>query len=126
MDATVTVRLIVTDVAASVAFYAGPLGFALETQTPAFAAVAKGGLRLFLSGTTSVAGKPLPDGTVQSPGGWGRFMLPVTDLTAEIARLRAAGVRFRSEPIAGPAGTFAILDDPSGNAVELWQPADHH
>lgn len=126
MDATVTVRLIVADVAAAVAFYTGALGFALETETPAFGAVAKGGLRLFLSGPRSIAGKPLADGTVPSPGGWNRVMLAVTDIAAEIARLKAAGVPFRGEPVTGPAGTLAILDDPSGNPIELWQAADHH
>ncbi|MCC6735147.1 MAG: VOC family protein [Bauldia sp.] len=126
MEAGVTIRLIVTDVAAATAFYTGALGFSKETETPAFGAVAKGGLKLFLSGPKSAAGKPLPDGTVQSPGGWNRVMLAVTDIAAEMARLTAAGVRFRSEPVTGPAGTFAILDDPSGNPIELWQAATHH
>lgn len=125
MDTTVSVRIVVADVPAAVAFYTGPLGFALEAQTPAFAAVVKDGLKLLLSGPKSAGGKPLADGTVQAPGGWNRIMLTVTDVSAEMARLKAAGVPFRGEPVTGPAGTLAILDDPSGNPIELWQPAAH-
>jgi predicted enzyme related to lactoylglutathione lyase len=125
MDTTISVRIVVVDVAAAAAFYTGQLGFALEVQTPAFAAVVKDGLKLLLSGPKSAGGKPLADGTVQTPGGWNRIMLTVTDIAAEIARLKAAGVRFRGEPVTGPAGTLAILDDPSGNPIELWQPAAH-
>lgn len=125
MDATISVRIIVADIPAAAAFYTGPLGFALEAQTPAFAAVVKDGLKLLLSGPKSAGGKPLSDGTVQSPGGWNRVMLTVPDIAAEIARLKALGVPFRGEPVSGPAGTLAILDDPSGNPIELWQPAAH-
>lgn len=125
MDALVSVRIIVTDLPSSVAFYTGPLAFALEAQTPAFAAVVKDGLKLLLSGPKSAGGKPLANGTAQAPGGWNRVMLTVSDMGAEIARLTAAGVAFRGEPVTGPAGTLAILDDPSGNPVELWQPAAH-
>lgn len=125
MDATISVRIIVADIPAAAAFYTGPLGFALEAQTPAFAAVVKDGLKLLLSGPKSAGGKPLSDGTVQSPGGWNRVMLTVSDIAAEIARLKALGVPFRGEPVSGPAGTLAILDDPSGNPIELWQPAAH-
>ncbi|MCW5713016.1 MAG: VOC family protein [Bauldia sp.] len=125
MDAAISVRIIVDDIPAAVAFYTGPLGFALEAQTPAFAAVVKHGLKLLLSGPKSAGGKPLPDGTAQAPGGWNRVMLTVTDIASEIVRLKAAGVPFRGEPVTGPAGTLAILDDPSGNPIELWQPAAH-
>lgn len=125
MDASISVRIIVADVAAAVPFYTGPLGFALDAQTPAFAAVVKDGLKLLLSGPRSAGGRPLADGTAQAPGGWNRVMLTVADIAAEIARLKALGVPFRGEPVTGPAGTLAILDDPSGNPIELWQPADH-
>ncbi len=124
-ESSVLVRIIVADVGAAVAFYTGPLGFSLDAQTPVFAAVIKGGLKLLLSGSRSAGGKPLSNGTEQAPGGWNRVMLTVTDVAAEIARLKAAGVKFRGEPVTGPAGTLAILDDPSGNPIELWQPAAH-
>jgi len=125
MDAMISVRIIVADIPAAAAFYTGPLGFTLDVETPAFAAVVKDGLKLLLSGPKSAGGKPLADGTAQSPGGWNRVMLTVSDIAAEIARLKALGVTFRGEPVTGPAGTLAILDDPSGNPIELWQPAAH-
>ncbi len=121
----ITVRIIVADVAASAAFYVETLGFDLDVQTPMFAAVMKDGLKLLLSGSGSAAGKPLSDGTEQSPGGWNRVMLTVHDIAGEIARLKGLGVTFRGAPVTGPAGTLAIFDDPSGNPLELWQPAEH-
>ena len=121
---TVSVRLIVGDIPAAVAFYRDRLGFALEAETPAFAAVVKDGLKLLLSGPRSAGGKPI-GGREQAPGGWNRIMLTVADLAAEVARLRAAGVRFRGEAVSGPAGILAVFDDPSGNPIELWQPAAH-
>ena len=124
-ESAVLVRIIVADVAAAVAFYTGPLGFSLDVQTPVFAAVIKDGLKLLLSGPRSAGGKHLSNGVEQTPGGWNRVMLTVPDIAAEVARLKAAGVNFRGEPVTGPAGTLAILDDPSGNPIELWQPAAH-
>jgi catechol 2,3-dioxygenase-like lactoylglutathione lyase family enzyme len=121
----VLVRIIVADVAAAVAFYTGPLGFSLDAQTPVFAAVIKDGVKLLLSGPRSAGGKPLANGAEQKPGGWNRIMLTVADVAAEIARLKAAGVHFRGDPVTGPAGTLAVFDDPSGNPIELWQPAAH-
>lgn len=121
----ITVRIIVTDVAEAATFYTSTLAFELDVQTPAFAAVMKDGLKLLLSGPKSAAGKPLSDGTEQSPGGWNRVMLTVDDIGAEIERLKGLGVTFRGEPVTGPAGTLAIFLDPAGNAVELWQPAEH-
>ena len=126
MDATtVSVRYIVDDVAAAVAFYTTHLGFSLDASTPVFAAVMKDGLKLLLSGHRSAGGKPTSDGRAQSAGGWNRIMLTVTDLAAEMARLRAAGVRFRGDMVTGPAGSLVVLDDPSGNPIELFQPAAH-
>jgi len=118
------VRYLVDDVPAAVAFYTGLLGFALELDaSPAFAAVSRGGVRLLLSGDGSSGKRPLPDGRRQEPGGWNRIHLQVADLEKEVERLRAAGVRFRTpEIVTGPGGTQVIVDDPSGNPVELFQP----
>ncbi len=121
----ITVRIVVSDVAEAAAFYTGILGFELDVQTPAFAAVMKDGLKLLLSGPKSAGGKPLSDGTEQAPGGWNRVMLTVKDIGAEIERLKGLGVAFRGEPVTGPAGSLAIFDDPSGNPLELWQPTEH-
>ena len=124
MDSTVRVRLIVKDVPASVAFYAGHFGFSPEgPQSPAFSAVRNGNLLLLLSGAASSAARPMPDGRVPEPGGWTRFQLIVDDIEAEAAKLRAAGITFRNEIIRGPGGAQTVLDDPSGNPVELFQPA---
>jgi catechol 2,3-dioxygenase-like lactoylglutathione lyase family enzyme len=120
---TVNVRYMVDDVEASVAFYTTHLGFTLISKTlPAFADVARGDLRLLLSGPTSSAGRPMPDGRRPSPGGWNRIHLVVEELAAEVERLRAAGVRFRSDIVTGPGGSQILLDDPSGNPIELFQP----
>ena len=124
MDSTVRVRTLVQDVPASIAFYTGNLGFSVEgPQSPAFAAVRRGNLLLLLSGAGSSAARPMPDGRVPEPGGWNRIQLIVDDVEAEAARLRAAGVTFRNEVIRGPGGAQTVLDDPSGNPVELFQPA---
>ncbi|MBK6317323.1 MAG: VOC family protein [Dehalococcoidia bacterium] len=124
MDSTVRVRLIVKDVPASVAFYAGHFGFSPEgPQSPAFSAVRNGNLLLLLSGAESSAARPMPDGRVPEPGGWTRFQVIVDDIEAEAAKLRAAGITFRNEIIRGPGGAQTVLDDPSGNPVELFQPA---
>ena len=120
---TVNVRYMVDDVEAAVAFYTTHLGFRLLSKTlPAFADVARGDLRLLLGGPTSSAGRPMPDGRRPAPGGWNRIHLIVEDLEAEVARLRAGGVRFRNDIVTGPGGSQIVLDDPSGNAVELFRP----
>jgi catechol 2,3-dioxygenase-like lactoylglutathione lyase family enzyme len=121
---TVNVRYMVDDVDAAIAFYTTHLGFRVLTRVaPAFADVARGDLRLLLSGRTSSAGRPMPDGRQPGPGGWNRIQLVVDDLAAEVDRLRGAGLRFRNEIVKGPGGLQILIDDPSGNAVELFQPA---
>lgn len=121
---TVHLRYMVDDVAAAVAFYTTQLGFTVQTNyAPAFADVKRGNLRLLLSGPTSSAGRPMPDGRQPGPGGWNRLHLLVDDIQAEVARLRAAGVSFRNEVISGPGGKQVLLDDPAGNPIELFQPA---
>ena len=120
----VSVRYMVADVGAAVDFYTKHLGFSLRmSAAPAFADVARGQLRLLLSGPTSSAGRPMPDGTVPEPGGWNRIHLIVSDIAAEVERLRAAGVTFRNDIVKGPGGQQILLEDPSGNVVELFQPA---
>ena len=120
---SVNVRYIVDDVEAAIAFYTAHLGFTLIGKTPpAFADVERGELRLLLSGPTSSAGRPLPDGRQPAPGGWNRIHLIVDDLPAEIDRLRAGGIRFRSDIVTGPGGSQIVFDDPSGNPIELFQP----
>jgi catechol 2,3-dioxygenase-like lactoylglutathione lyase family enzyme len=120
---TVNVRYMVEDVEAAVAWYTAHLGFTLISKyLPAFADVSRGSLRLLLSGPLSSAGRPMSDGERPVPGGWNRIHLIVDDLPAEVARLRAAGVRFRNEIVSGPGGSQVLLVDPSGNLVELFQP----
>ena len=120
---TVNVRYMVHDVEAAVAFYTTYLGFTLISKTaPAFADVARGDLRLLLSGPSSSAGRPMPDGRRPAPGGWNRIHLIVEDLSAEVDRLRAAGVHFRNDIVTGPGGSQILLDDPSGNPIELFRP----
>jgi catechol 2,3-dioxygenase-like lactoylglutathione lyase family enzyme len=121
--ATVNVRYMVDDVAAAIAFYTTHLGFTLLTdQGPAFADVQLGDLRLLLSGPQSSAARPMPDGRQPVAGGWNRIHLIVSDIEADVARLRAAGVPLRSGIVRGPGGAQIVLDDPSGNPVELFQP----
>ena len=121
--ATVNVRYMVDDVDAAVAWYTTHLGFTVLTNAaPAFADVRLGSLRLLLSGPKSSAGRPMPDGSTPGPGGWNRIHLIVSDLTVEVARLRAAGVQFRNDIVTGPGGSQILLQDPSGNLVELFQP----
>jgi catechol 2,3-dioxygenase-like lactoylglutathione lyase family enzyme len=121
---TVNVRYMVDDVDAAVAWYTKHLGFTLLSNAgPAFADVTLGSLRLLLSGPTSSAGRAMPDGNRPVPGGWNRIHLIVEDLRAEVARLRAAGVQFRNDIVTGPGGSQILLIDPSGNLVELFQPA---
>lgn len=121
--ATVSIRYIVDDVPASIQFYTTLLGFRVEHDaSPAFASVERDGVRLLLSGDGSSGKRPLPDGRRQTPGGWNRVHLEVADLAAEVGRLRAAGVPFRMEDIVtGPGGSQILIDDPSGNPVELFQ-----
>jgi catechol 2,3-dioxygenase-like lactoylglutathione lyase family enzyme len=123
-DSAVNVRYMVDDVEVAVAFYTNHFGFTLGSNlAPAFADVVRGPLRILLSGPKSSAGRPMPDGSTPGPGGWNRIHFIVDDIEAEVARLRAAGVRFRSEVISGPGGKQIVLDDPSGNPIELFQPA---
>src|SRR5205809_110973 len=111
---TVNVRYMVDDVDAAVAFYTTHLGFTLlSSAAPAFADVARGELRLLLSGPTSSAGRPMPDGRRPGPGGWNRIELVVDDIEAEVDRLRAAGLRFRNDIVRGPGGAQILLEDPS-------------
>jgi catechol 2,3-dioxygenase-like lactoylglutathione lyase family enzyme len=121
----VSIRYMVDDVEAAVDFYTKHLGFAVRMNAaPAFADVVRGPLRLLLSGPTSSAGRPMPDGAVPAPGGWNRIHLIVSDIAAEVDRLRAAGVPFRNDIVRGPGGQQILLEDPAGNVVELFQPAD--
>jgi catechol 2,3-dioxygenase-like lactoylglutathione lyase family enzyme len=120
----VGVRYIIDDVPAAIGFYTTLLGFTVEHDaSPAFASVVRNGVRLLLSGDGSSGKRPLPDGRRQTPGGWNRVHIEVADLAAEVARLRAAGVVFRmDEIISGPGGAQILLDDPSGNPIELFEP----
>ena len=121
---TVNVRCMVDDVDAAIAWYTKHLGFTvLSNAAPAFADVTLGSLRLLLSGPASSAGRPMPDGERPHAGGWNRIHLIVDDLPAEVMRLRAAGVQFRNDVVTGPGGSQILLRDPSGNVVELFQPA---
>jgi catechol 2,3-dioxygenase-like lactoylglutathione lyase family enzyme len=123
-DGTVNVRYMVDDVQAAVDFYTTHFGFTLNTAAlPAFADVTRGNLRLLLAGPRSSAGRPMPDGRKPEPGGWNRIHFIVDDITAEVDRLRTAGVKFRNDIVTGPGGRQILLDDPSGNPVELFQPA---
>jgi catechol 2,3-dioxygenase-like lactoylglutathione lyase family enzyme len=123
-DSTVHVRYMVDDVQKAIDFYTTHLGFTLNfSAPPAFADVTRGNLRLLLSGPTSSAGRPMPDGRKPGPGGWNRIHLLVDDIAAEVARLRAAGLSFRNDVVTGPGGSQILLEDPSGNPVELFQPA---
>jgi catechol 2,3-dioxygenase-like lactoylglutathione lyase family enzyme len=120
----VNVRYLVDDVDASVAWYTRHLGFTLlSSRAPAFADVSLGSLRLLLSGPASSAGRPMPDGERPRPGGWNRIHLIVDDLASEVQRLRANGVQFRNDIVKGPGGQQILIVDPSGNFVELFQPA---
>jgi catechol 2,3-dioxygenase-like lactoylglutathione lyase family enzyme len=123
-DGTINVRYMVDDVQAAVDFYTTNFGFTVNTAAlPAFADVTLGNLRLLLAGPQSSAGRPMPDGRTPEPGGWNRIHFVVDDITAEVDRLKAAGVKFRNDIVTGPGGRQILLDDPSGNPVELFQPA---
>jgi catechol 2,3-dioxygenase-like lactoylglutathione lyase family enzyme len=123
-DDLVNVRYMVDDVQAAIDFYTKHLDFTLRSSAaPAFADVTRNNLRLLLSGPTSSAGRPMPDGAKPSPGGWNRIHLIVDDIAAEVARLRQAGLTFRNDIVTGPGGAQILLEDPSGNVIELFQPA---
>jgi catechol 2,3-dioxygenase-like lactoylglutathione lyase family enzyme len=121
---TVNVRYMVDNVDEAIAFYTTHLGFTLlSSAAPAFADVTRGDLRLLLSGPGSSAGRPMPDGRQPSPGGWNRIHFVVDDIAAEVDRLRGAGLHFRNDIVTGPGGSQILFDDPSGNPIELFQPA---
>jgi catechol 2,3-dioxygenase-like lactoylglutathione lyase family enzyme len=123
--ATVSVRYIVDDVDAAIAFYCEHLGFAeVMHPAPTFAMLSRGDLRLVLSAPSGAGGggQAMPDGTKPQPGGWNRFMLEVTDLVAVVDGLRTAGTDFRNEIVTGVGGKQILLNDPSGNPVELFEP----
>jgi catechol 2,3-dioxygenase-like lactoylglutathione lyase family enzyme len=123
-ETQVNVRYMVGDVQACVDWYVGHLGFGVQLNAaPAFASVERGALRLLLSGAKSSAGRPMPDGRQPEAGGWNRFQLIVEDIGAEVERLRGAGVTFRNDIVTGPGGSQILAEDPSGNVVELFQPA---
>jgi len=122
-DDLVHVRYMVDDVDDAVAFYTSHFGFTLRfSAAPAFADVVRGNLRLLLSGPASSAGRPMPDGRTPAPGGWNRIHFIVDDIAADVERLRAAGLTFRNEIVSGPGGRQILLEDPSGNPIELFQP----
>jgi catechol 2,3-dioxygenase-like lactoylglutathione lyase family enzyme len=121
----VSVRYMVDDVEASIDFYTRHFGFELRmSAAPAFADVVRGRLRLLLAGPQSSAGRPMPDGRKPGPGGWNRIHFVVDDIAGEVERLRSAGLEFRNDIISGPGGRQILLDDPSGNPIELFQPAE--
>jgi catechol 2,3-dioxygenase-like lactoylglutathione lyase family enzyme len=123
-DDPVNVRYMVDDVDDAVAFYTTHFGFTVRSNAaPAFADVVRGNLRLLLSGPKSSAGRPMPDGRTPGPGGWNRIHFIVEDIAGEVERLRSAGVRFRNDIVTGPGGQQILLEDPSGNPIELFQPA---
>ena len=123
-DEFVNVRYMVDDVESAVAFYTTHFGFTLRSSAaPAFADVVRGNLRLLLSGPKSSAGRPMPDGGTPGPGGWNRIHFIVEDIAADVERLRAAGLTFRNDIVSGPGGQQILLEDPSGNPIELFQPA---
>ena len=121
-----SIRLIVNDVDESLAFYIGLLGFVLQVRAGnAFASVTKGPMRLLLSSLTSSGATPMPDGCKQEPGGWTRILLTVHDLEAEVKRLQAANIRFHNDILKGVGGSQILMLDPSGNVIELFEPAEH-
>jgi catechol 2,3-dioxygenase-like lactoylglutathione lyase family enzyme len=118
------IRYIVADADAAATFYTTHLGFALvERWGNAVSIVVKGDLTLWLSGPQASASRPMPDGRVPQPGGWNRLVIQVDDIHALVATLREAGVNFRNDVITGPGGAQVLVEDPSGNPIELFQPA---
>lgn len=117
------VRYIVHDVAISLQFYTNQLGFELLEQFgPAIAIVKRGDLTLWLAGPQASASRPMPNGRQPEPGGWNRFVIEVEDLAALVAKLKAGGATFRNDILSGPGGQQILMEDPSGNVVELFQP----
>jgi catechol 2,3-dioxygenase-like lactoylglutathione lyase family enzyme len=124
-DGKVSVRYMVDDVDEAMAFYTEHFGFERgHNASPAFAEVLRGNLRLLLAGPKSSAGRPMPDGRTPEPGGWNRIHFVVDDIDAEVERLRAAGVGFRNDIVSGPGGRQILVDDPSGNPIEIFEPAE--
>ena len=123
---TVSVRYIADDVDAAVDFYVERLGFNVEMQPgPGFAVLSRGNLRLLLNRPgAGGAGQPMPDGRLPAPGGWNRIQIEVSDLEREVEALREAGASFRNDIVTGQGGSQILLEDPSGNPIELFQPAD--
>ncbi len=118
-----TVRYIVHDVEAAIGFYTGLLGFELKQNFgPAMAILAKDDLVLWVAGPVASAQRPMPDGSQPAPGGWNRFVVQVEDIAATVAALTEAGANFRNEIISGPGGQQILVEDPSGNAIEVFQP----
>jgi glyoxylase I family protein len=126
MDTTLHgIRYQVSDVASAVAFYTQHLGFTLQHQAlPAFASVSLGGAPILLSGPGASGSRPMPDGQRQAPGGWNRIVLRVSDLPSRIAALKSAGVHFRNDMETGPGGRQIQIEDPDGNPIELFEPAE--
>jgi catechol 2,3-dioxygenase-like lactoylglutathione lyase family enzyme len=123
-DGKVSVRYMVDDVGRAIDFYTKHFGFEPgRDASPAFAEVLRGNLRLLLAGPESSAGRPMPDGREPGPGGWNRIHFVVDDIDAEVERLRGAGVGFRNDIVSGPGGRQILVDDPSGNPIEIFQPA---
>jgi catechol 2,3-dioxygenase-like lactoylglutathione lyase family enzyme len=123
--ATVSVRYIVNDVDEAISFYCSQLGFQEEMHpAPTFAMLVRGDLRLVLSATGGGpgGGQAMPDGTLPQPGGWNRFTIQVSDLDATVERLRVSGARFRNDVVTGVGGKRILLEDPSGNPIELFEP----
>ena len=117
-------RYLVNDVEGAIAFYTEQLGLSLDRKMgPAFALVSRGDLTLWLSGPQSSAARPMPDGRRPEPGGWNRIVLVVENIEAKTEELKRAGVSFRNEVVTGPGGKQILLEDPAGNAVELFEPA---
>jgi catechol 2,3-dioxygenase-like lactoylglutathione lyase family enzyme len=124
-DGKVGVRYMVDDVAEAVGFYIENFGFEPgHDASPAFAEVHRGNLRLLLAGPESSAGRPMPDGRKPAPGGWNRIHFVVDDIDGEVERLRGAGVSFRNDVVSGPGGRQILVDDPSGNPIEIFEPAN--
>ena len=122
--ATISVRYIVDDIDAAIAFYTRHLGFGVELHpAPSFASLSRGDLRLQLNARgAGGAGQAMPDGRRPEPGGWNRIQLEVWDLAGEVERMRDAGARFRNEIVSGRGGKQILLEDPSGNPIELFEP----
>ena len=119
-----TVRYMVDDVEAATGFYTGLLGFELKQSfAPAMAILAKDDLVLWVAGPKASARRPMPDGSQPAPGGWNRFVVQVEDIAATVAALTEGGANFRNEIISGPGGQQILVEDPSGNVIEVFQPA---